>query len=42
MELHTDMIFVTSSASVEYVWVCIKLYRINVVKTPLDSKDSKV
>ena len=42
MELQPDMIFVTSSANVEYFWVCIELYRINVVKTLLECKGVKM
>ena len=41
----TDIIFVTSStssASVKYFWICVKLYRINTLTTLLEGKCVKI
>ena len=40
-----DIIFVTSStssASVKYFWICVKLYRINALTTLLEGKCVKI
>ena len=45
LKLETDIIFVTSStssASVKYFWICVKLYRINTLTTLLEGKCIKI